>query len=211
MLPAIAKAKLADAVDGFCESIAFSPAQIEKAFEAARAQGLPVKLHAEQLSDQKGAALAARHKALSADHLEYANEESLKAMGNAGTVAVLLPGAFYMLRETRKPPVALLRRHNVRMALATDCNPGTSPACSLLLMLNMGCVLFDLTPEEALRGVTVNAAKALGLEAGTLEKGMTADMALWDIAHPVELSCHLGYNPCTGVVKSGVFRPKEKA
>lgn len=208
MLPAISRGKLADAVDGFCESIAFSPTQIEKVFEAAQRYGLSIKLHAEQLSDQGGAALAARYKALSADHLEYASEAGVRAMGEAGTVAVLLPGAFYTLQETRKPPVECLRKYNVPIAIASDCNPGTSPACSLLLMLNMGCTLFGLTPEEALAGVTLHAAKALGLadKVGTLEAGKDADIALWDIAHPQELAYHLGYNPCRGVTKGGVFR-----
>jgi imidazolonepropionase len=213
MIPAIAKEKLADAVDGFCETIAFSPAQMTKVFEAAKKHGLAVKLHAEQLSDQGGAALAARYNALSADHLEFACEEGIAAMAKAGTVAVLLPGAFYMLRETRKPPVDLLRKHGVAIAIASDCNPGTSPVGSLLLMLNMGCILFGLTPEEALAAVTRNAARALGIEGsvGTLEVGKTADMALWDIASPVELSYRLGYNPCIGTVKQGIYHARHHA
>ena len=208
MLPTIAQEKLADAVDGFCESIAFSPAQIARVFDAAKQCELRVKLHAEQLSDQGGADLAARYHALSADHLEYVSESGVQAMARAGTVAVLLPGAFYMLRETRTPPVPLLRQHGVRIALASDANPGTSPVGSLLLMLNMGCVIFGLTPEEALRGVTCHAAVALGIgdTAGTLEVGKDADMALWEIAHPIELAYHLGFNPCVGVMKQGIFR-----
>lgn len=208
MLPAIVKEGLADAVDAYCESVGFTPQQVAKLFDAAKKHNLPVKLHAEQLSDTGGAALAARYKALSAEHLEYASEKGVKAMGEAGTVAVLLPGAFYSLRETQKPPVAWFRRYGVPMALATDCNPGTSPASSLLLMMNMGCVLFGMTPEEALLGVTRNAALALGIfdKAGVLEIGRDADLALWDIEHPVELSYHLGYNPCIGIVKDGVMR-----
>lgn len=207
MLPAIAKEKLADAVDGFCETIAFSSAQIAKVFDAAKTLGLAVKLHAEQLSDCGGAALAARYIALSADHLEHASEDGIRAMAKAETVAVLLPGAFYALRETKKPPVEWLRQYHMAIAIASDCNPGTSPVTSLLLMLNMGCLLFGLTPEEALQGVTINAARALGLsDRGTLEIGKAADMALYDIAHPVELCYRLGYNPCVGVIKNGVYR-----
>jgi len=208
MLPAIAKKKLADAVDGFCENIGFAPAQMEKVFNAATKHKLKIKLHAEQLSDQNGAALAARFKAISADHLEYVSESSVAAMAQSGTVAVLLPGAFYMLRETKKPPVKWLRKYNVPIVIASDCNPGTSPVTSLLLMLNMGCVLFGLTPEEALRGVTCNAARALGIagEVGTLEVGRTADIALWDIAHPADLAYNIGYNPCVGVIRHGNYR-----
>jgi len=208
MLPAIAGEGLADAVDAYCESIGFSPTQISKLFDAARKLKLPVKLHAEQLSDQGGAALAAMYSALSAEHLEYASEAGVKAMGEAGTVAVLLPGAFYNLRETHKPPVNWFRQYRVPMAVATDCNPGTSPTCSLLLMLNMSCVLFGLTPEEALLGATRNAAMALGIldKVGILEIGRVADFAMWDISHPSELSYHLGYNPCVGIVKNGVLR-----
>lgn len=207
MLPAVASAGLADAVDGFCESIGFSARQMARIFDAAKELGLRVKLHAEQLSDQGGAQLAAKYGALSADHLEHASEAGVKALADSGTVAVLLPGAFYMLHETRKPPVELLRQHGVPMALSTDCNPGTSPITSLLSILNMGCVLFGLSPEEALLGVTRNAALALGLgdHIGTIETGKDADLALWDIAHPVELSYHLGYNPCVGVIKKGVL------
>ena len=206
MLPAIAKEKLADAVDGFCEHIAFTPAQIARVFDAAKKHGLAVKLHAEQLSDQGGAGLAAQYKALSADHLEFASEEGIKAMAASGTVAVLLPGAFYMLKEKQKPPVELLRKHGVAIALASDCNPGTSPVLSLVAMLNMGCTLFGLTPEEALRGITVNAAKALGLaDIGTLEVGKVADMAIWDIGHPQDLAYYLGGNACVGTIKKGQY------
>lgn len=207
MLPAIAAAELADAVDGFCESIGFSPAQITKLFDAAKKLGLPVKLHAEQLSDQGGAALAANYKALSADHLEHVSDAGIAAMAKAGTVAVLLPGAFYMLNETKKPPIAALRKAKVKMAIASDCNPGTSPITSLRLILNMGCVLFGLTPEEALTGVTRHAAAALGMgsEAGQIKEGMIADLALWDIAHPDELSYDAGGNLCYGVIKNGIY------
>lgn len=205
MLPAIAKENLADAVDGFCEHIAFSPAQISRVFDAAKAHGLPVKLHAEQLSYQKGAQLAAQYGALSADHLEYVSEAGIKSMAEAGTAAVLLPGAFYMLKETKKPPVRALRNAGVPIALASDCNPGTSPVCSLLTILNMGCIFFGLTPEEALLGVTANAASALGMqdEVGTLEVGKNADIAWWDIEHPVDLSYQLGGHACVGVMKGG--------
>jgi imidazolonepropionase len=205
MLPAIARDRLADAVDAFGEKIAFSPAQVERVFRAAQALGLPVKLHADQLSDQDGAALAARFGALSADHLEYTSESGAMAMGRAGTVAVLLPGAYYFLRETQLPPVAAFRRHGVPIALATDNNPGTSPATSLLLMLNMGCTLFRLTPEEALAGVTRNAARALGLaqECGRLAVGLAADFVFWDVADPAELSYRIAFNPCRGVIRAG--------
>ncbi len=205
MIPAVAEAGLADAVDAFCEGIGFSPAETERVFAAAAAHGLPVKLHADQLSDLGGAALAARHGAQSADHLEHASADGIAAMAEAGTVAVLLPGAFYTLRDTKVPPVDGFRKHGVEMALATDFNPGSSPAPSLLLMLNMGCTLFRLTPEEALAGVTRVAARALGLEAdrGTLEAGKRADFALWDIGHPAELSYWCGYNGCAGIVVGG--------
>lgn len=205
MLPAVVKAEKPDAVDGFCESIGFSREQIGRLFEAAKKHGLPVKLHAEQLSDRQGAALAAECGALSADHLEYANEPGIRAMAEAGTVAVLLPGAFYFLKETKKPPVELLRRHGVPIALATDCNPGSSPVSSLLLMLNMGAVLFGLTPQEALAGVTCHAAKALGLqdEVGTLEVGKAADLALWDVTHPDMLTYLIGENRCRKVAYQG--------
>lgn len=187
---------LVDAVDGFCERIAFSTGQIEQVFAAAKARGLPVKLHAEQLSHQGGAALAARHGALSADHVEYATEEDARALAAAGTVAVLLPGAYYFIRETQAPPVAAFRAHGVAMALASDCNPGSSPLTSLLLTLNMACILFRLTPTEALDGVTCHAARALGLsDAGTIAPGLRADLAVWDAESPAELCYRIGFNP----------------
>ena len=187
---------LVDAVDGFCEGIAFQPDQMARVFDVARELGLPVKLHAEQLSNLGGAKLAASYGALSADHIEYLDEDGVVAMAKAGTVAVLLPGAFYTLRETQAPPIGLLRKHSVAMALATDINPGSSPLNSLLLTLNMGCTLFRMTPEEALRGVTRNAACALGMsDTGTIAVGMRADMAVWDIKHPAELAYRIGFNP----------------
>ena len=186
---------LVDAVDGFCEGIAFSTAQIARVFDVAQELGLPVKLHAEQLSNLGGAKLAARYGALSADHIEYLDEDGVKAMAGAGTVAVILPGAFYTLRETQAPPIALLRKYGVPMALATDINPGSSPLNSLLLTMNMGCTLFRMTPEEALRGATVNAARALGLtDVGTIKAGQRADLAVWDVVHPAELSYRIGFN-----------------
>jgi imidazolonepropionase len=187
---------LVDAVDGFCEGIAFQPDQIARVFDVARDLGLPVKLHAEQLSNLGGARLAASYGALSADHIEYLDEDGVIAMAGAGTVAVILPGAFYTLRETQAPPIELLRKHGVPMALATDINPGSSPLNSLLLTLNMGCTLFRMTPEEALRGATQNAARALGLtDTGTIAPGMRADMAVWDVKHPAELAYRIGFNP----------------
>jgi imidazolonepropionase len=187
---------LVDAVDGFCEGIAFSPAQIARVFDLARDLGLPVKLHAEQLSPLGGAALAARYGAVSADHLEYATDADVAAMAAAGTVAVLLPGAFYTLREARVPPVAAFRAAGLPMALATDCNPGSSPMISLLLAMNMGCTLFRLTPAEALAGVTVNAARALGLrDQGVIRAGALADLAVWDVGDPAELAYRIGGNP----------------
>lgn len=187
---------LVDAVDAFCEGIAFSPAQTGRVFDAARGLGLPVKLHAEQLGHTGGTALAARHGALSADHVEYATDEDARALAAAGTVAVLLPGAFYTLRESQVPPVASFRSHQVPIALATDCNPGSSPLTSLLLTMNMACTLFRLTPEEALRGVTVNAAAALGLaDCGRLAPGLRADLAIWNAGHPAELAWRVGFNP----------------
>ncbi|MDR3509070.1 MAG: imidazolonepropionase [Caulobacteraceae bacterium] len=197
MIPAIAAEGLADAVDAFCEGIAFSPDQVRRVFEAAAAHGLRVKLHADQLSNLHGAALAAGFGALSADHLEHADEAGVRAMGLAGTVAVLLPGAYYFVRETKAPPIDLFRRHGVPMALATDCNPGTSPLTSLLLTLNMGATLFRLTVDECLAGVTREAAKALGLahEVGTLEAGKACDLAIWDIDRPAELVYRMGFNP----------------
>ena len=210
-IPAAAEANLADAVDAFCESVGFTPAQTRRVFEAARAAGLPVKLHADQLSDTGGAALAAEFGALSADHLEYASEAGVAAMARAGTVAVLLPGAYYALRETRPPPVVMLRAHGVPMAVATDCNPGTSPVTSLLLMLNMACTLFGLTPEEALAGATRSAARALGLaDRGKLEVGLRADLALWHINTPAELAYHIGGNPCVAIVRAGRIAPEVK-
>ena len=198
-LPALRAAHaegLVDAVDGFCEGIAFSPAQIARVFDAAHALGLPVKLHAEQLSHLGGAALAARHGALSADHVEYATDADARALAAAGTVAVLLPGAFYTLHEAQKPPVAALRAHGVPMAVATDWNPGSSPVGSLLLAINMACTLFGLTPFEALAGTTRNAARALGLtDCGQLAPGMRADLAVWDVSDPSELSYGIGINP----------------
>ena len=196
---------LVDAVDGFCERIAFTPAQVERVFAAARALGLPVKLHAEQLSDSGGAALAARFGALSADHLEYLGDDGIEAMAASGTVAMLLPGAYYFLRETRLPPIAALRQAGVPIAISTDHNPGTSPTLSLLLMLNMACTLFRLTPEEALAGVTRHAARALGLAGshGQLRAGWRADFAVWAVEHPNELAYRFGHNPCTAVVAGG--------
>jgi imidazolonepropionase len=205
VLPAAAREGLVDAVDAFCERIAFSPAQTTRLFEKARALGLPVKLHADQMSDLGGAALAAEHGALSADHLEHSSEASLRAMAKAGSVAVLLPGAFYFLRETKQPPIEALRRHGVPIALATDHNPGSSPVSSPLLILNMACTLFRLTPEEALAGMTCHAARALGMQAthGTLALGKAADFALWEIASPAELAYAVGANPCVGRVRAG--------
>jgi imidazolonepropionase len=193
-LPLWAAEGLVDAVDGFCESIAFSPAQIERVFQAARALGLPVKLHAEQLSDSGGAALAARYQGLSADHLEYLSASGVQAMASAGTVAVLLPGAYYFLRETRLPPVQALREAGVPIAIATDHNPGSSPTLSPLLMLNMACTLFRMTPEEGLAGLTRHAAQALGLahDRGQLTPGRRADLAHWPVDHPNELAYRFG-------------------
>lgn len=197
---------LADAVDGFCETIAFSPDEIGRVFDKAGALGLPVKLHAEQLSDLGGAALAARHDALSADHLEYLDAAGVAAMAEAGTVAVLLPGAFYTLRETQAPPVELLREAGVPMAVATDCNPGSSPLASPLLAMNMAATLFRMTPEEALAGVTREAARALGLaaEIGTIETGKRADLAIWNVEEPAELAYRIGFNPLHRRIAGGV-------
>ncbi|SAL23964.1 imidazolonepropionase [Caballeronia peredens] len=205
MLPALVADGLVDAVDAFCEHIAFSPQQVERVFRRAGELGVPVKLHAEQLSSLHGSSLAARHRALSADHLEYMTEDDAVAMAQAGTVAVLLPGAFYMLRETQLPPVDALRQHRVPIAIASDLNPGTSPALSLRMMLNMSCTLFRLTPEEALAGVTVHAARALGLAAthGTLEAGKAADFVAWQISRPAELSYWLGGALPNRVVRGG--------
>jgi len=208
MLPAAAEAGLVDAVDAFCETIAFTPEQTARVFDAAQALGLPVKLHADQLSDLGGAGLVARYGGLSADHVEYTSEESVAAMAEAGTVATLLPGAFYCLRETQVPPVDAFRRAGVPMAVATDCNPGSAPVTSLLLMLSMACTLFRLTPEEALAGATRNAAKALGMRdsRGTLEAGKLADLCVWDIEEPAELAYRIGYNPLAYAVKDGRVR-----
>ncbi|WP_406820214.1 imidazolonepropionase [Pseudomonas sp. KnCO4] len=205
MLPALAAEGLVDAVDAFCEHLAFSPAQVERLFIKARELGLPVKLHAEQLSSLHGSSLAARYQALSADHLEFMTEEDAIAMAKAGTVAVLLPGAFYFLRETQLPPMDALRRHGVKIALASDLNPGTSPGLSLRLMLNMGCTCFRLTPEEALAGVTLHAATALGLGAshGSLEVGKVADFVAWQIERPADLAYWLGGDLPKRVVRLG--------
>jgi len=205
LLPEVAQKKLADSVDVFCEGIGFNVAQTQKLLNAASALGLNIKAHVDQLSNLGGAKLAAELGALSLDHLEYLDASGIAAMKRQGTVAVLLPGAFYFLRETRLPPIAQLRHAAVPMAIASDANPGSSPAHSLLLMLNMACTLFRLTPEEALAGVTRNAAKALGWQdrVGQLSVGMQADMAVWDIQHPAELSYNLGKNPCVGCIKSG--------
>lgn len=206
-LPVLHAEGLLDAVDAFCERIAFTPAQTERVFTAARALGLPVKLHAEQLSDQGGAALAARFGALSCDHLEWLSPDGVQAMAAAGTVAVLLPGAFYFLRETKLPPVAALREAGVPIAIGSDHNPGSSPGLSMLLMLSMACTFFRLTPEEALRGATVHAARALGLhDRGTLQAGRRADFAVYALDHPNELAYGFGHNPCRRSVAGGEER-----
>jgi len=198
-LPALRQAAaegLVDAVDGFCEGIAFSTAELEPVFEAARDLRLPVKLHAEQLSHQGGVQLATRYGALSADHVEYATEEDTRAMAASGSVAVILPGAFYTLRETQAPPIEAFRAYGVPMGLATDCNPGSSPMASILLAMNMGCTLFRMTPEEVLAGVTCHAARALGVkDVGTIAPGQRADLAIWDVERPAELAYRIGYNP----------------
>ncbi|MFC6673129.1 imidazolonepropionase [Marinobacterium aestuariivivens] len=205
IIPAAVAEGLADAVDVFCETIAFSPAQCERVFQAAKAHGLGIRAHVEQLSNLHGAALAARYGAWSVDHLEWLDEDGVEAMAQAGTVATLLPGAFYFLRDTRVPPIQLLRKHGVGMAVATDLNPGSSPLASLRLAMNMACTLFRLTPEEALAGVTRFGARALGLagEAGQLKVGMQADMLLWDIEHPAELSYQFGVNPIRQRIVAG--------
>jgi imidazolonepropionase len=206
-LPVLHREGMVDAVDAFCETIGFTPAQTRRVFDAARALGLPVKLHAEQLSDQRGAVLAAEFDALSCDHLEYLGSDGIAAMQAAGTVAVLLPSAFYMLRETRVPPIAALREAGVPMAVATDHNPGTSPGLSLLLSAHMSCIFFRLTPLEAIRGITQHAAQALGLrDRGVLAAGLRADFAAFDVAHPNELAYWFGTNPCRRVVAAGVER-----
>ena len=206
MLPALAAEGLVDAVDAFCEYLAFSPEQVERVFKVAQQLGLPVKLHAEQLSSLHGSSLAARYQALSADHLEFMTEEDAIAMAQSGTVAVLLPGAFYFLRETQLPPMDALRKHGVKVAIASDLNPGTSPGLSLRLMLNMACTLFRMTPEEALAGVTLHAATALGMGAthGSLESGKVADFVAWNIDRPADLAYWLGGDLDKRVVRNGV-------
>ena len=207
MIPAAAKQGLASAVDAFCEGIGFTPAQTRRVFETARAHGLKIKLHADQLSNLGGAALAAEFDAVSADHLEHTDENGVKALAMAGTVAVLLPGAFYYLRETQMPPIEALRRHHVPIAIATDCNPGTSPCTSILTIANMACTLFRLTPEEALAGITVYAARALGLpDCGTLEPGKRADFAIWDLDDPVRLAWQIAGLKPRDVVFEGKLR-----
>jgi imidazolonepropionase len=205
VLPAIASENLADAVDAFCEAIAFTPAQTARYFDAARGLGFALKLHADQLSDGGGAALAARHGALCADHLEHASPQGLAAMAAAGTTAVLLPGAAYFLRETKLPPLDEMRRLGVSIAIATDCNPGTSPLASMLLALNFACTIFRVTPEEALAGATRNAARALGIadRAGTLSTGRVADFTVWDVERPAELAYAIGANPLYLVSRGG--------
>ncbi len=206
MMPVLHSEGLVDAVDAFCEHIGFSAAQTQRVFELAQSLNIPVKLHAEQLSDSGGSALAASYKALSCDHLEWLSESGAKAMASAGTTAVLLPGAYYFLRETKMPPIELLRREGVGMAIATDSNPGTSPCTSILLMLNMACTLFRLTPEEALRGVTQFAANALGLnDRGVLAPGMRADAVIWNVSHPAQLSYAFGANPRHQTIFAGQF------
>ena len=208
-LPALHAERLVDAVDAFCERIAFTPAQTRRVFEAAHALGLPIKLHAEQLSDMGGAALAAEYSALSCDHLEYLSSDGIQAMAHAGSVAVLLPGAFYFLREKQLPPIDALRAAGVPIAIATDHNPGSSPTLSPLLMLSMACTLFRLTPEEALRGMTVHAARALGLrDRGMLAAGQRADFVAWNVGHPNELAYWFGHNPCARVVEGGNERAR---
>lgn len=210
ILPQVVRDGLTDAVDVFCENIAFTPTQTRKVFETAKRLGLPVKLHAEQLSDQAGTQLASEFSALSCDHLEYVSEAGIAAMAKSGTVAVLLPGAFYALRETKLPPIEGLRKASVPIAIATDHNPGTSPTLSLLLMLSMATTFFRLTPEEVLTGVTRCAAKALGLQQshGQLKVGMTADVAIWSIDRPAELSYWFGGNPCSGIIQNGAWVKK---
>ena len=202
VLPAVHYENLADAVDGFCENIAFSPNQISRVFEKAKSFGLPVKLHAEQLSNLGGSTLAAKYGALSADHLEFLDQTGVEVMGESGTVAVLLPGAFYTLRETQLPPLDSLRKAEVPIAIATDCNPGSSPLTSILLCMNMSCTLFRMTPEEALCGVTIVAAQALGIgdEVGTIEVGKKAELAVWNVDQPAELAYRAGFNPLEEMV-----------
>jgi len=205
MLQAVVDEGLVDAVDAFCESVGFSLTQTQRVFDAAKRHKLPVKLHAEQMSNLGGSAMAASYGALSVDHIEYLDEAGIAAIKDAGTVAVVLPGAYYFLRETQQPPIELLRKYQVPMAIATDANPGSSPLCSLQLMLNMACTLFRMTPYEALAGVTINAASALGIndKVGSLAVGKQADLVLWDIEHPAELAYQFGVNPCLQVIKKG--------
>ncbi|MBW2127063.1 MAG: imidazolonepropionase [Deltaproteobacteria bacterium] len=207
VLPHIAKEGLARFVDVFCETIAFTKEQTERVFKAAKDHGLQIKLHAEQLSDQGGTQLAASYGALSVDHLEYLSKEGVKSLAKSGTVAVLLPGAAYFLREKKIPPIDLLRQFKIPIAVSTDCNPGSSPVVSILLVMNMACILFGLTPEEALRGVTINAAMALGMQEqiGTLERGKDADFVVWNVSEPAELVYHIGLNPCRHVVRHGML------
>lgn len=206
-LPILHSEGLVDAVDGFCESIAFSTEQIKRVFEVARSLDLPVKLHSEQLSDIGGSALVAEYQGLSSDHLEHLSETDIEKMAASNTVAVLLPGAFYTLRDTKLPPIAALRKHQVPMAISTDCNPGTSPLTSLLLAMNMGCTLFYLTPEEVLAGSTIHASQALGLSnKGRIEVGCDADLALWDIARPADLAYQIGLNPIQSIMIKGQWR-----
>lgn len=211
MMPFLCEQDLIDAVDVFCENIAFSPAQCAKVFEKARMLGLPVKIHAEQLSNSGGAALAAEYGALSADHIEYLDERGVGAMAEAGMTAVILPGAFYTLKETQKPPIEVLRDYNVPMALATDHNPGSSPALSLILMMSMGCTFFGMTPEEALAGVTINAAKALDIQNdyGSIEMGKKAHFIIWDdLSEPAALSYRFGYVPRHQLIYNGLPQPQ---
>ena len=206
-LPILHAEGLVDAVDGFCENIAFSSDQIKQVFEVARSLDLPVKLHSEQLSDIGGSALVAEYEGLSSDHLEHLSEDDIKKMAASNTVAVLLPGAFYTLRDTKLPPIDALRKHHVPMAISTDCNPGTSPLTSLLLAMNMGCTLFYLTPEEVLAGATTHAARALGLgKKGRIEVGCDADLVLWDITRPADLAYQIGLNPSAGIMSQGEWR-----
>jgi imidazolonepropionase len=207
MMDAVIKEGLVDSVDAFCESVGFDLAQTKRVFQAAKKHNLPIKLHAEQMSNLGGSELAAQFGALSVDHIEYLDEAGIKAIKKSGTVAVVLPGAFYFLRETKQPPIDLLRKHQVPMAIATDANPGSSPLCSLQLMLNMACTLFRMTPYESLAGVTINAAKALGIQdnVGTLAIGKQADLVLWKVESPAQLSYQFGVNPCEQVIKNGVI------